>query len=199
MTTEKYKERQKNILSSWAQNQDVYFYSEHEDFENNVIKVCENNNVEEKQVNVFKKIKEQFHNKYEWFFFGDDDTFVNVILLENSLKMLDINKVHGSDIFGCWRDLHYPSGGAGFLIHNSLIEKFFDSSNFNVNYGDVTFGLNMREKNIEIENNTKFHSQNYKYYNIKKEDVYKFITFHYVNDGKEMKILHEICQNNTII
>lgn len=199
MSTKKYKNRQKSILESWGIGEDLYFYSEHEDLENKVLKVCDNNNVEEKQVSVFKKIKELFYNEYEWFFFGDDDTFVNTILLKKELENLDINKVHGSDIFGCWNDLHYPSGGAGFLIHKSIIENFFDSKVYNVNYGDVTFGLNMKDKNITIENNMNFHSQNHKYYNINIEEVYKYITFHYVNDSEEMKKLHEICQKNTTI
>lgn len=199
LTTEKYKDRQTNILEGWSEGEDVYFYSEHEDLQNKVIKVCDNNDVEEKQVSVFKKIQELFYNDYEWFFFGDDDTFVNVNLLKKELNNLETDRVHGSDIFGCWGDLHYPSGGAGFLIHNNLISNFFESKVYNVNYSDVTFGLNMRDKNILIKNNKKFHSQNYKYYNIDMADVYKYITFHYINNIEEMKKLHEICQKNTTI
>lgn len=199
LTTQSYKDRQSNILKTWGENEDLFFYSEHEDPTMKVLKVCDNNNVEDKQVSIFRKIKESYYNEYEWFFFCDDDTFVNVNLLKSKLNSLLTDKVIGSDIFGCWRDLHYPSGGAGFLIHNNIIDKFFDAEKYNVGYGDVTFGLNMRKKNIEILNDIGFHSQNYKHYNIPQEEVYKYTTFHYVNSFEEMQKLHTICQENTTL
>lgn len=199
MSTEKYSDRQNSVLNTWGKGQDLFFYSEHENLNKQIIKVCDQNNVVFKQNLVFKKIEELFYNNYEWFFFGDDDTFVNVKLLLNELDNLDKNKVHGEDIFGCWKDLHFPSGGAGFLIHNQIIHKFFNSKSYSeASAGDVTFGLNMRDNNVTIENNEKFHSHNYGFYSIPLEDVYKHITFHYV-PFDEMEKMNLICQKNTII
>jgi hypothetical protein len=199
LTTESYKERQENILNSWGKDLDLFFYSEHEDKERNTIKVCDVNNVEIKQISVFKYIEKTHYNDYEWYFFGDDDTFVNTKLLNKEIDNFDKNKIHGSDIFGCWNDLHYPSGGAGFLIHNSVIDKFFDSKNFNVGYGDVTFGLNMEEKNIKIQNNEKFLSQHLDYYKIPHQKANEYLTFHYVKLINELKYFQDICQKSTII
>lgn len=199
LTTENYKDRQENILNSWGKGLDLFFYSEHEDKERNIIKVCNVNNVEIKQVNIFKTIEKNYYNKYEWYFFGDDDTFVNFKLLNKEIDNFDKNKIHGSDIYGCWGDLHYPSGGAGFLIHNNIINKFFDSKIYNSTYSDVTFGLNMLDKNIEIQNNHMFFSQRPEFYNIPFEETYKYITFHYIKTIDEYKYLNDICQKNTIL
>jgi hypothetical protein len=196
LTTEKYKSRQDNVLQSWGNGVDLFFYSEHEDLNRNVIKVTDLNNVEEKQIKVFKTIQDLFYNKYEWYFFGDDDTFVNTTLLEKEIDNYDKTKIHGSDIYGCWNDLHYPSGGAGFIIHNNIINNFFESKNFNVGYSDVTFGLNMREKKLELSNNDKFLSQHLNYYNIPLENANQYITFHYVNNNEEFLFFEGVCKNN---
>lgn len=193
LTTEKYKTRQENILKSWGDNVDLYFYSEHEDLEFKVIKVCDENDVEIKQTAIFKIIGEKFINDYEWFFFGDDDTFVNTKLMELELDKLEKNMIHGLDIFGCWNSLHYPSGGAGFLIHNNLIPKFYDAKKYNVRYGDVTFGLNMLDKNISIKNNDKFMSQHPTFYNLNLDDTYKYLTFHYVNSIDDLMYMTKLC------
>jgi hypothetical protein len=198
LSTESYTQRQDNVLNSWGKNEDLFFYSESENIDRNVIKVCDENDVEIKQISIFKKIEKEFYNNYEWYFFGDDDTFVNVKLLKNIIDTFDKTKVIGSDIFGCWKDLHYPSGGAGFLIHNNLIHNFFDSRNFHVNYSDVTFGLNMKEKNIDISNNDLFRSQRYDFYNIEQKDVFKYITFHYIHDIHEMEEMHKLCSEKNV-
>jgi hypothetical protein len=176
LTTKTYVDRQDNILNSWGKDKELFFYSENEDSVRNVIKVCDENNVEIKQVSIFETIRKNFHNKYDWFFFGDDDTFVNTLFLEKEL----------------------PSGGAGFLINNKIIHNFFDSKNYNVGAGDVTFGLNMREKNIEIENNELFSTQHYTYYGLDINSVYKYITFHYVKDFNDSLLMDNICKNKLI-
>ena len=68
LTTQKYTDRQENILNSWGNNVDLFFYSEHEDPTRKVLKVCNENNVEIKQISIFKFIKENFYNNYEWYF-----------------------------------------------------------------------------------------------------------------------------------
>lgn len=198
MSTENYTDRQTNILNTWGKNVDLFFYSENEHNENQVIKVCDENNVEIKQISVFKKIQSDFYNKYEWFFFGDDDTFVNTILLENEINNFDKTKVVGQDAFGCWKDLHYPSGGAGFLVSNEIVHNFFNSTNYQVGWGDVTFGLNMKDKNIDMVHNDKFFSQKFDHYGIDIKDANKYITFHYIKDLNEMLIMDNICKKNTI-
>lgn len=196
MTTESYHERQDNILNSWGKNLDLYFYSEHSDVKRNVIKVCDENNVESKQISIFNTIRDKFYNQSEWYFFGDDDTFVNFNLLKKELDKLDKYKVHGQNLglHRCYGNLFYPSGGAGFLIHNTIISNFFDSKVYGVNIGDVAFGLAMKDKNIDIENNEKFLGQHPSHYGIENKDVYNYITFHYVKSLSEMKEFNDLCQ-----
>jgi hypothetical protein len=196
LTTEKYKNRQENILSSWGKEVDLFFYSEHSDIERKVIKVCNENNVEIKQISIFKKIEESFFNQYEWFFFGDDDTFVNTKLMEKEIDTFEKDKVHGYVIYAYSGSLSYPSGGGGFLISNDLIRYFFDSKNYDVGYGDMTFGLNAREKNIAIKSNDKFNGQHPSFYNISIKDCYKYLTFHYLKKKEELIDMDIICKKN---
>lgn len=200
MTTKKYHDRQDNILSSWGKDKDLYFYSEHSDEKRKTLKVCDENNVEVKQIYVFNTIKEKFQNTSEWYFFGDDDTFVNVNLLLSEIDGFDKTKIHGQDLghgdSRCWGELHYPSGGAGFLIHNSIIHNFFDSKIFDVNIGDVSFGLNMKDKNIEIEHNDRFLSQHPSFYSI--SEINKYFTFHYIKSSADFKFMTELCDNKNL-
>ena len=197
LTTEKYTDRQDNILSNWGKNLELYFYSEHHDQNRNVLKVCDQNSVSTKQISIFKEIQKNFYNKSEWYFFGDDDTFVNVKKLLQDIDNFDKSKVHGQDLglHKCWGDLNYPSGGAGFLIHNQIIHNFFESRNYGIDISDVTFGLNMKDMNIEIEDNPKFLSQHPSFYKINITDCNQYYTFHYVKNADESKLMDEICQN----
>lgn len=198
LTTEKYTDRQDNIINSWGKDVDLYFYSEHSDSSRNVLQVCDVNNVEVKQISIFNKIKNDYQN-YEWYFFGDDDTFVNVKKLTQDLDTFDINKVHGQDLgYGdsrCWGELHYPSGGAGFLINKKILYNFFDSKNYNVGWSDVTFGLNMLDKKIEIEHNSNFLSQHPSFYGISIDDCHKYYTFHYVKSIGDLVQMNSICND----
>ena len=63
LTTKSYVNRQDNILNSWGKDKELFFYSENEDSLRNVIKVCNENNVEIKQVSIFETICKNFHNK----------------------------------------------------------------------------------------------------------------------------------------
>jgi hypothetical protein len=198
MTTEKNNQRIINIKSTWGKDVDVFFYSEHENLENNIIKVTNINHPEVKQCEVFKTIKNNLIDKYEWFFFSDDDTFVNVNLLLNKLNSFSLEKVHGQDIFGCYGDLHYPSGGAGFLISNKIISNFFDIHSNVSPHSDTTLGLFMRKKSIDIENCDLFKSQPPSFYKIDNDNVKNYISFHYINNFEHMNLLYNLCKKNMI-
>ena len=103
LTTEKYANRRENILKTWGKNVDLLFYSEHEDEESKVVKVCDVNNAEVKQCSVFQYIRDN-NLSYDWYFFCDDDTFVNTNLLIVDLETFDENCVTGYDNHGSWRD-----------------------------------------------------------------------------------------------
>ena len=121
-----------NVKETWGKDVDCIFYSDHEDKEKNIIKVSDRTDYhsnEDKHVNVIKYLGENINN-YEWFFFCDDDTFVNTKKLEELSDNFDKNKVHGQMLKTDNSNgiplpspiLEYCSGGAGYLIHNKILK-----------------------------------------------------------------------------
>lgn len=200
LTTEKYANRRKNILETWGSNVNLVFYSEHEDSSSKVIKVCDENNAELKQCAIFKYIENNCFD-YEWYFFCDDDTFVNTKLLFDTIDNFGTDCVTGQDIYGAWQNrdgyLHYPAGGAGFLINRKIIHKFFDISTYHTSWGDVSVGLKMKEKNILMCHNTKFLRLSYddsRYWiqeKVEVDNIKDYYTFHYIDSLEKMKFLHD--------
>lgn len=198
LTTEKYKDRQDNILKTWGKDVDILFYSEHTDMCRNVVKVCDENSAEIKQCFIFKFL-ENYNNKYDWYFFCDDDTFVNTKLIINMLDTFPKDSVTGKNIKGNWAvqpNLDYPSGGAGFLIHKTILPKFYNINSYNTTWSDVTVGLKMLNESIKINNSELFmwfSNDDIREF-VSLENVNKYITFHYINSFEKMNSLYEICR-----
>lgn len=191
-----YKDRVQNIKKTWGDKKDILFYSDYEDTDNNVIKISDRTDYhssEEKHINIINFLNKNTQN-YEWFFFCDDDTFVNTEKLENCLNEFDKDVVHGS-VINCWapdNDLKYCSGGAGYLISEKILKKLTNVPIMNTGYSDVTLGLFLKENEIRLENSNYFNSQNPNFYNIKMDEINNFITFHYIKTEEEMKKINNI-------
>ena len=194
---EVYKERYHNIKDTWGKNRDLLFYGDYEDINNEIIKVSENKSYrsnEEKHVNVLKYFNENSNYDYEWFFFCDDDTFVNINKLEELLITFDVNYVHGQLLSTNNIDgnpikngvLEYLSGGAGYLIHCDLLNKISkEIKDLNTGYSDVTLGLCLKDLNIPILNSDLFKSQPHSFYNYSDDLIKNYISFHYIT-SKDM-------------
>ena len=192
-----YKDRYDTIVSTWGKDVDLLFYSDYEDKDKNIIKVSNRNDYhsnEEKHIHVLNFLKNNYTN-YEWFFFCDDDTFVNTKKLMNCLDSFNPNSVHGS-VMSCYprdKSLKYCSGGAGYLIHRNLINKISENIKvINSGYSDVTLGYFLRENNIDVVNYDWFRSQPPSYFNYKIEEISNYITFHYIKTKEEMSKLTHI-------
>ena len=190
-------QRHTNVVNGWAKNVDYLFYSDHDNEEKNIIKISNRSDYysnEEKHVNSIHCVN---YNKkgYEWYFFCDDDTFVNTKKLESFLETIDINSVHGSVLKGTWPydpNLRYCSGGAGYLIHHTLLPKISDNIKLlNTGFSDVTLGIFLRQLGIDVVNHVEFKTEMPKYYGIKTEDLNKYITFHRVVNESDMNYLME--------
>lgn len=194
--TRSHTERMNNILETWGRDVDRIFYSDHEDSENNVIRVCDRSDYISCQIKAIKilHLLNAKMNNYDWYFFCDNDTFVNTNKLYEYAQDADINSIHGQ-IINCWPSdptLSYPSGGAGYLMSNSVLKFLSDASYNDTIYGDVSIGLNIRRKNIPMVDPSLFHSQKKEYYGINEDQVKDNITFHYINSLNEMKRLYEL-------
>ena len=195
---EVYKERYHNIKDTWGKDKDLLFYGDYEDIDKGIIKVSENKSYrsnEEKHINVLKYFNENSNYNYEWFFFCDDDTFVNSSKLEELLSSFDITQIHGEILRTSFVNgipipppiLEYHSGGAGYLIHNSLLKIISKDVKFlNTGYSDVTLGICLRDLNIPVSNSDLFKSQPPSFYNYSNKSITNQITFHYIKTKDEM-------------
>jgi len=199
--TELHKHREKNILSTWGKDKDIVFYGDYE-LPNNptLLKVSSRSDYasgEEKQINAIPKLTIT-HNQYDWYYFCDNDTFVNTKLLEKFYLSCDQDKVYG-ELGNEWpqdRSLFYFMGGAGFLMSNKTLNFLSDKIFHNpVMWGDVSIGINFRHFNIEtVDRKDIFHSQSPQFYNIPYSDIKNHISFHYIKDANTMQALLEHCQ-----
>lgn len=180
-------DRHEGIVNSWGKDVDYLFYSDCTDPDKKILQVSTDNTYssnEPKHVSVIKHIIENDF-QYEWFFFCDDDTFVNTKKVENEFHIFDETKINGSVLDGTWekdRTLKYCSGGAGYLIKKELLSKISESiKSGSSGYSDVTLGLCAKELGIEFSNIEGFNSQNPKFYTRENETIKDMFTYHYIN------------------
>jgi hypothetical protein len=176
--------RYENIIETWGKNKNIIFYSDHEDLDKNIYKVSNRTDyasAEEKHLNSLILLTEKF-SSYDWFFFCDDDTFVNTEKLESTI--FDEKYIHGYVITGQWphdTTLPFCSGGAGYLIHKKNLLKMVENIYVpNTGTSDVSFGYIAKKSNLEFLNNNKFRSQHPSFFNIKDNEIKNYITFHYI-------------------
>jgi len=183
-------ERYDGVVNSWGKDVDYVFYADCDNKEKNIIKSSNDSTYssnEPKHVNIIKYLIENNY-QYEWFFFCDDDTFVNTKNLETNLDLFDINKITGSLLKGTWREdprLNYCSGGAGYLIHNTTLEKISKNIEIeNTGYSDVTLGICALKLGIEFEDDDRFNSQSPEVLKIDKTLIKDIFSFHYITSER---------------
>ena len=186
--------RQENILDTWGKEVDIMFYSDHLDEEKNIIKVSDRTDYhsnEEKHINALNYIL-QNKKDYDWYFFCDDDTYVNVSNLKKFIESADETKVHGFKISykKCPdnpiyeiipKNIEYLSGGAGYLIFKDTLFSYNEFINHDKGYSDVSFGINIHNK-TKIEDSNLFHSQPPEFYNHNFLQKREMVTYHYIKE-----------------
>lgn len=192
------RERLKAILRSWGQNANILFYADYSDLLDKVMQVTKTPSYEsgpEKILNCIKFLPQE-HLNYDWYVFCDDDTFLNLNLLEKVLPSFDKDFVY-CNVIKCWEQdptLEYPSGGAGFAIPNLIFKKLRSESElYATRWSDVCIGLNFKKLNIEMKQEGRFHAHPPYKHDLKLYEVPNHLSFHYVNE-EEQKRLHDICQ-----
>jgi hypothetical protein len=180
-------DRHEGIVNSWGKDVDYLFYADCDNEEKKIVKVSDDSTYssnEPKHINVIKYLIENDY-QYDWFFFCDDDTFVNTKRLESNLENFDSNKINGYVLNGTWKKdltLNYCSGGAGYLIHKTILSKISETiKTTDSGYSDVSLGLCVRDLNIEYNHNEDFRSQNPDYYKVNKNLIRDIFTFHYIS------------------
>lgn len=207
-TTEKYKSRVDAIFNTWLKDiEDYIFYSEHEDENKNIIKVCDDGSyggLEIKGLNFFNLLKdietkdgEKILEYYDWIFFVDDDTFVNFKKLNEFIETCDRAKAYG-EIFTYETHPTNPlysnpnfnkltkwySGGAGLLISTDSLKKIKYYENYNSRHDDVSVGINLISNGIVLENCDLFKSQPPEFWGDNDVEVLKKITYHHISENR---------------
>lgn len=183
--------RVKSIKKTWCKNINYILYSDHEDVSENIVKVSNRTDYhsnEEKQINMINKITDE----YDWYFFCDDDTFVNTRLVDKILNQLDkqyvysriINEDNNPDnpVFKnpiVPKGLCYMEGGTGYFISQQTIQKIKPFKNYNVGYADVSIGLNLYYNDVEIKDMSVY-DENFK------------ISYHFMKTFDQMNEMYNL-------
>jgi len=188
-----YKNRVENILNTWGKYINHIFYADYEDKETKVIQVSKRTDYssnEEKHVNVIKYLMSSNIYNFDWYFFCDDDTFVNVNNFFKFIEKCDTNCVYGSVLHGTWSPdttLTYCSGGAGYLVHKTILKIISENiETYRASHSDVTFGLTCRGLNIPVQNSDFFHSQDPDFHSLPWSSICENITFHYIKSIEQI-------------
>jgi hypothetical protein len=169
MTTGNYRDRQKSIHETWLNGYNNYvFYTDTVTDIGNQVSVTTKNSYEYcglKQINEFKRILTSgLFDFYDYFFFCDDDTVVNIKKLKQFIQTADPNYIYGWNSTGSWpidTDLKYCSGGAGFLVSSEIFKNikiypqlYPNGDDMHVKmyeFSDVQAGLFFRDNNIKYK------------------------------------------------
>lgn len=205
-TTKQYESRVDAIFNTWLKGvEDYIFYSEHKDTNKNIIKVCDDGSyggLEIKGLNFFNLLPnietdsgEKILDIYDWVFFVDDDTFVNVNMLNEFIQTANKNVAYG-EIFTYEthpsnpmfsvptfnKNTKWYSGGAGLLIHTSSLKKVDYFENYNTRHDDVSIGINLGKSGIQFVDSNLFRSQPPEFWGDQDTEVLKKITYHHITE-----------------
>ena len=200
LTTHKFKDRQRSILNTWLRNfNDYVFYTDKVTDLGNQISVCDDdsyNSAAIKQVNEINRIKySNLIDEYDWFFFCDDDTVVNINLLEQFCQNKSNIELCYGKVGDTWPNLNYFSGGAGFLLKSDLI-KSLPKMNFisGANFSDVQVGLWLKSNGVKLTHHSRFNSHDPSFCG-KQDEINNQITFHYIKTFDQMNYINEKFKN----
>ena len=181
------KKRIETIKKTWGKHcSDLVFYA---DFSAENILKCTNEpssiGNEEKTINRIKQIKS--NNVYDWYFFVDDDTFVNIENMKKFVSTLNRNNAYGHMTHGYGSEPYFQ-GGAGFFISKQIFNSIKEETLYirGSGYGDAVMGAVLRDNNINtvwINNGllNRFEAKS------SESDEFKSaITYHLINTEEKM-------------
>lgn len=210
-----YETRMKSVLDSWLSEvpPDNFIFLADDDDKNR--KMIYDNRiplgyefVQMKYYHLFLNIKSIVDlSKFDYFFFVDDDTFVNTRNLQKAIDRFESGPTwmgqtitvkgwdtNGHRMFGNYEDFpplgfKYPSGGSGFIANKDLVVQISNYLNGNNSvpasmWSDMTFGVwawNSGGASI-IEDNSLFHeSKPESLDDDGKTFIRDSLTFHYID------------------
>jgi hypothetical protein len=185
--------RQIHVKDTWLKHVESYMFSSDADNDDNV-KLSNRNDYssnEEKQINSLYYVYEK-KPAYDWYFFCDDDSFVNVNNLDSFISDNNTLGSFGQILKGdlTWMNhpedkFNYYSGGAGFCISRYTLEKIINYKiPYTTTYCDLSTGFLFKYADHELNDSGLSFSQKPSFYNHDLEQIQKAISYHYVKDGE---------------
>jgi hypothetical protein len=205
LTTEKYHStRCYNIQATWGKDQSVAFLTDKRTSNNNYICCTDRCDYQSVYIKVISALKffYQLIDDFDWFYICDDDAYIFTKTLQNYLKDFDTNHpiVCGEIKNTLSEDLSlfYPLGGAGCVLSKETIKRLYkhiSEKQYKINmYGDVTLGYLLKDCQITLINDRRFHSQrpdHFEYGLDINKHLITNISFHYI-DAEWSKKLNEM-------
>lgn len=204
-------DRINRVKNTWAKDIPHLFYSDHEDIQQNIIKVSDCSDyicTDEKNVGVINLIRENYNNiidLYDWIFFCDDDTFVDVKLLHEQVEYFNKLCVYGNMLSyetgpnnpiyqrsNIPISLIYPQGGSGYLVSTFLLKNCGKFTLFKTNYADVDVGLNLHYKKIQKIHCSLLNSEPPEFYKHDVKSILESITYHHIYTDEQMNYLYNL-------
>ena len=202
-TCSKYQQRQEALKNSWLKGNDFIFLSD-KDSDNSVClsEIDGHKSCELRQISSIDWLVKNRPN-YDWYFFSDDDTFVNTknlfaLKLNSEIcygKVLSRNSDRQNPCWPKYPNLtSYLSGGAGFMISSRNMENLsaLNKVKFRTGYSDLTLGIFIQMKNLILENLEGFHSDNPENLFHSDGNIMESITYHYVTPDNMLKIYEKL-------
>lgn len=189
-------DRIQTVYRTWGKLADhLYFYSDHDDINNNVYKVSDNQrDCGLKTANRLKQIINE-GIKYDWYFFVDDDSCINFKALNVFINNHTPNKVYGKPA-GDWPNHPYIQGGCGILVPGNILSKLVESDIEDdwlhpaSGYGDLWWSYLNKKCSIPLEaHGDEFYSIYHSHEEdlLKQKDLSTIVTVHPVRTFEAME------------
>jgi hypothetical protein len=165
-TTNKHKERVEMCLDTWLKDQDYVCLTDKLTNEFNEISGSTREDyysAEEKTLFMINHVKDSgLLNEYDWLAFIDDDAILNIKMFNHVLPYMNKDFVYGLKMHGVYEkapSLVYPSGGSGYFISPSLIQKSLHMVNNDWGVEDAAVGKWMEQNNIKLEDHININNR----------------------------------------
>lgn len=150
------KDRIDIVNQTWGKNVDnLWFYSDHNDIENKVYQCSDNQ--KDCGLKTANRLKQILHEgvKYDWYFFVDDDTYVNAKALKTFIESHPTDRMYGLPVGT--EEYPYIQGGAGILIPGNLLKKININDiedqwlSYACGFGDLWWSFIYKKYSFKIE------------------------------------------------
>ena len=144
------------------------------------------------------------YRQHDWFYLCDDDTYCFTHAIATFLKDKDCSKnvVYGEirNSFAEDDTLYYPVGGGGRIISAEALRNMYHLLKKGMfktfQWGDVTLGYILKDSNIKMINDDRFHSQTPAHYGFEiNAELLNQFSFHFIRDENQFLELYAVEQS----